>query len=179
MTCQVDAFEDLAELFTARAHWPRAAKIAVLADMECLGDIRMVGFMLRIIADPAQDDGLRMHVLRWFRCGNCAPAERRRVARAIQQIASESGAHGLRLHAVLALAQFADLQDVQEGLGGLMLDQNEPLDLRYCAFTSLEKAGLTPECRALLDRLADDTKLGPCARKALSLWGTCEHMLAT
>jgi hypothetical protein len=43
-----------------------------------------------------------------------------------------------------------------------------PLDLRYCAFTSLERAGETPQVANLLRRIALDDALGPSARNLLA-----------
>jgi hypothetical protein len=151
---------------------PAASKIDILIGLEYLGDLRIVGFLLQVLADPSEDDEVRIHALKWFRCGNCAPEDRRRVANAIRQIAADRSNPPIRLHAVLALAEFSDLEEVQATLGALVLDCNEPVDLRYCAFTSLERAGLTVKSRTVLRQLTGDTVLGPCACSALSLWRT-------
>jgi len=55
-------------------------------------------------------------------------------------------------------------------LGGLALDPDELIDLRYSAFTSLQRAGPTAECVALVQQLSADETLGGCARSLLSLW---------
>jgi hypothetical protein len=41
----------------------------------------------------------------------------------------------------LALAGFTDLEGVVAALGSLALDTAEPIDLRYLAFTSLQRDG--------------------------------------
>jgi HEAT repeat protein len=92
------------------------------------------------------------------------------VARAIIQILEDGSNPDLRLHAALALAEFTDVEAVAHVLGSLALEVTEPLDLRYSAFTSLERAGPTPECVALLRQLVADETLGRSARSLLSMW---------
>ena len=57
------------------------------------------------------------------------------------------------------------------GLSACMVDaEEESIDLRYAAFTSLERAGPTPECVALLRQLSNNETLGPSSRSVLSAW---------
>lgn len=76
----------------------------------------------------------------------------------------------LRLQAVLALAEFATIDGVPAALGGLALDPGETIDVRYSAFTSLQRAGPTAKCVAILRQLSADAMLGSSARSLLSLW---------
>ena len=55
-------------------------------------------------------------------------------------------------------------------LGSIALDLREPIDLRYSAFTSLERAGPVDECVEILRQLAVDEALGRSARSLLSTW---------
>jgi hypothetical protein len=74
------------------------------------------------------------------------------------------------MQAALALAVFTDIDGVATALGGIALDSDEPIDLRYSAFTSLQRAEPTPECIALFRQLWTDEPLGPSARSVLSSW---------
>jgi hypothetical protein len=76
----------------------------------------------------------------------------------------------LRLEAALALGEFTDISGVLSALGSLALEPQELLDLRYSAFTSLERAGPTPECVDLLRQLSNDELLGRSAHSALARW---------
>ena len=165
-----DDFERLTHKFRSRALSPPASKVDVLIDLEYLGDVRIVGVLLQVLANPLEDDEVRIHALEWLRCRQCTTTDRQGIAGAICEIASKNTNPAVRLHAVLALAGFADVEEVQATLGGITLDANESIDIRYCAFTSLEKAGLTPHCKDVLRQLSADTALGPCARHAMSLW---------
>ena len=85
-------------------------------------------------------------------------------------VLSDRSSPDLRLQAVLALAEFTNIDGVQATLGGLALDPGETIDVRYSAFTSLQRAGPTAECVAILRQLSADGMLGRSARSLLSLW---------
>jgi hypothetical protein len=70
----------------------------------------------------------------------------------------------------VALAEFTDVDGVPRALGRLTLERDESLDVRYSAFTSLERAGPTPECVAFLRELLSDDALGVSASTLMSLW---------
>src|SRR5229473_2157715 len=76
----------------------------------------------------------------------------------------------LRLQAALALGEFTDISGVLSALASLALEPEELLDLRYSAFTSLERAGPTPECLNVLRQLSNDEMLGSSAQSALARW---------
>ncbi|MGH2369966.1 MAG: hypothetical protein ACRDI2_17440, partial [Chloroflexota bacterium] len=80
----------------------------------------------------------------------------------------------LRLYAALVLGDFTDVRGVVAALGAVALDAEEPFDLRYNAFTSVQRAGPTAECVALLRALRRDATLGPSARSVLGVWGVAE-----
>jgi hypothetical protein len=50
------------------------------------------------------------------------------------------------------------------------MEPEESIDLRYSAFTSLERAGPTSECINLLRQLSNDEILGCTARSSLMRW---------
>jgi hypothetical protein len=166
----VNEFARLVGLYRTRVLASTGSKVEVLMDIEQLGDMRVVPFLLQVLADPCELRQVRMHALKWLRDGHFPPGDRPRVAEAIRQVVSDGSAESLRLQAVMALAEFADVDGVQATLGQVALDAGEAIELRYCAFTSLERAGLTSESVALLQMLSADGVLGSCARHALSLW---------
>ena len=55
-------------------------------------------------------------------------------------------------------------------LAAVSLAGDESIDLRYAAFTSVERAGPTPESVAILRQMAGDDTLGDAARSVLSAW---------
>jgi hypothetical protein len=142
----------------------------VLLDLERLRDPRIVPFLLHVLSDRQEPAEVRIHVLKRLRNGTLAKELRPTVAHAIAQVVADRTSPDLRLHAALALAEFTDVDGVPATLGSLALDASEPLDLRYSAFTSLERAGPTPKCVALLRQLSADETLGPSARSLLSTW---------
>ena len=100
-----------------------------------------------------------------------APEERLLVAPVLGRLLQREHKLELRLQAALALGEFADVGGVVAGLGTLALASDEPIDLRYSAFTSVQRAGPTPECVALFRSLSQDETFGPAALDVLALWG--------
>jgi len=167
---QMDEIAQLMKAYESRAAASVESKLGVLIDLEALRDPRIVPFLLRVLADRREPTEVRIHVLKRLRNGRLSPENRPLVAAAILQVVSDRSSPDLRLQASLALGEFTDIEGVPTRLGGLALDSEEPIDLRYSAFTALQRAGSTPECVALLRELTRDGTLGRSARSLLSLW---------
>ena len=150
------------------------AKLDMLMDLERLRDERVVLFLLEVLQDPREAPEVRMHVLKRLRDGRpdgpLTVDERAAVARALCKLMLHRSGLDLRLQATVALGEFTDIPGVAGALGSLALAPEELLDLRYSAFTSLERAGPTRECIHLLGQLSNDEVLGCSARSALARW---------
>jgi hypothetical protein len=167
----MDDLEQLIQAFSARgAVKSPAAKLDVLMDLERLRDGRVVSFLVRVLGDPGEPSEVRMHALKRLRNGPLTADERSTVARALAELMLHGSSVDLRLQAALALGEFTDIQGVLSALGSLAMEPHELLDLRYSAFTSLERAGSTPECVHLLRQLSNDEMLGRSAQSALARW---------
>jgi hypothetical protein len=165
----VDEVERLMHVFSALgAMASAAAKLDVLLDLERLRDRRVVFFLLRLLGDPSQPAEVRVHVLKRLRNGPLTADDRVTVAGALRQLLSSGSSLDLRLQAALALGEFTEIAGVLPALGALALEPHESIDLRYAAFTSLERAGPTTECVNLLRQLSNDEILGDSARGALA-----------
>jgi hypothetical protein len=163
--------ERLIQAFSARgAMNSPVAKLDVLMDLERLRDKRVVPFLLEVLRNPDEAVEVRMHVLKRLRNGPPAADGRSIVAEALGELMSNGVSVDLRLEAALALGEFADIPGVPTALGHLALEPQELLDLRYSAFTSLERAGPTLESVNLLRELSNDEILGRSARSALARW---------
>jgi HEAT repeat protein len=167
---RMDDVERLIEAFGARARWSVLSKLDVLMELERLSDARIVPFLMNVLADRREPTEVRIHVLKRLRNGRLQPAHRQSIAEAILQVVSDHSSPDLRLQAALALAEFTDIDGVPAALGGLALDPDETIDVRYFAFASLQRAGPTTECVALLSQLSADEVLGRSARSVLSSW---------
>ena len=166
----MDEAERLIAAFRARATAPVRAKLDALLDLERLPHTRIVPFLLEVLADGQEPTPVRIHVLRRLRNGRLTPGDRPAVAEAILPVLSDRSSSDLRLQAALALAEFTDIDGVPTALGSLARDAAEPIDLRYSAFTSLQRAGPTPECVGLLRQLLTDEALGRSTRRVLAMW---------
>src|SRR5260221_6799774 len=166
----MDDVERLIEAFRARSTRSVLSKLDALLDLEQLDDPRIVPFLLHVLADQREPTEVRIHVLMQLRNGRLQPGDRRSVAEAVFMVLSDRSSPDLRLQAVLALAEFTNIDGVPATLGSLVLDPGETIDVRYSAFTSLQRAGPTPECVTLLWELTTDELLGRSSRSVLSSW---------
>jgi hypothetical protein len=171
----MDEVERLIRVYSRRgALHSTAAKLDVLMDLERLPDERVVAFLLHVLKEPTEPSEVRMHVLRRLRDGRrdqpLTPEERSAVAAALCELMVRGCSLELRLQGAVALGEFTDVPGVASALGSLALAPQELLDLRYSAFTSLERAGPTCECIRLLRQLSTDEVLGRSAQSALARW---------
>jgi PBS lyase HEAT-like repeat len=162
--------ERLIESFSAQSSAPVYRKLDVLLDLEQLRDPQCVPFLLKVLRDRKEPLEVRMRVIRLLRLVRCPGEARTAVGRELSEVLLEHGSSDLRVAAALTLAEFTELSGVASALGSVALDPTEALDLRYSAFTSLERVGPTPDCAALLQQLAHDEALGPSARSLLARW---------
>ena len=161
----IAAFSDLGAASSA------PTKLDILMDLERLDDPRIVPFLVEVLADENQPMEVRTHLVRRLRNGRQTPDERRFVAALLCRLLRQDGQLDLRLQSALALGDFTDVDGVVAALGTLALASDEPLDLRYSAFTSMQRAGPAPECVALLQELSRDETLGRAAVNVLAAWG--------
>jgi hypothetical protein len=146
------------------------AKRDLLLRIAQVEDPHIVPFLLAVVGDQNEPNEVRIDALRWLSDGPRLAAYRRPVADAIIRLLSDGTGLELRLQATLALAEVTDEEGVLTTLGRLVLNSAETIDVRYAAFTSLERGGPTPECIALLRLLARDETFGHSAQSLLVRW---------
>ena len=128
-------------------------------------------FLLSVLADPNESGEVRIYVVKQLRNGGGFWFPRTGLAWRKPWAASWPARRAnLRIQAALALADFTQIEDALSGLGAVALAEEESIDLRYAAFTSIERAGPTPEGVALVRQIARDETLGAAARSVLSAW---------
>jgi hypothetical protein len=147
------------------------ARLDTLLEIERVHGPRCLPYLLDVLDDPYEPAPVRIHVLRRLRNGRFPPECRAAIAEAILPLLVERGLTDLRLQALLSLADFTDIDSVLPSLGRLAVDAHEPIDIRYSAFTSLQRAGPTAECVEFLRQLATDEALGDSAQSVLAQWG--------
>jgi hypothetical protein len=149
---------------------PIQRKLNLLLEVDRYHDPRSVPFLVDTLGDPSEAVEIRIECIRRLRNGYLSPANRPEAAQALVEVLADAEHQDLRLEALLALGDFTDIPSVQTALGTLALRLSEPVDLRYTAFTSLERAGPMPLTIQLFRQLAADEILGPSARSVLRLW---------
>jgi hypothetical protein len=168
----MDEFDRLVSMYRMRASSSLKSKLDVLMDIEQVHDARAVSFLLDVVGDQHEIDEVRIHVVKRLRRGNglLARADRRLVARAVGEALADTSSVQLRLQAALTLGDFTEVDGVLPKLSAVSLARDESIDLRYAAFTSVERAGPTPECIGFMRQIAGDETLGDAARSVLSAW---------
>jgi hypothetical protein len=166
----MDELERLVDAYRLRASSSVKSKLAVLMDLEQIRDPRVVPFLLNVLGDRQEAEEVRVYVLKELRNGLLVRADRPRVAQAISDLLLDRSTVELRLQAALALGEFIEIKGVLSRLSAACLAHDESIDLRYAAFTSVERAGPTPECIAVLHHMLGDDILGSSARSVLSAW---------
>jgi hypothetical protein len=169
----MDELDRLVDAYRVRASSSSVrSRLDVLMDLERIRDRRVVPFLLTVLGDRKEADEVRVYLLKELRDGDglLVPADRLPVAQAIGAVLADRSNADLRLQAALALGGFTQIEGVLSMLSAVSLTEDESIDLRYAAFTSLERAGPTPECIALLRHISSDETLGSSARGVLSAW---------
>jgi hypothetical protein len=156
--------------FNARRSSSASSKLDALLDVEQLSDVRVMPFLLQLAIDIHELAEVRAHVIRGLRNHHVATSERASVGRAIGSILGDGSTADLRAQSVITLAEFTDVEGVTRMLGAVAQDDTNPLDLRYAAFMSLQRAGPRPECVDIVRQLALDETFGRSARRLLSTW---------
>lgn len=167
-----DELERLVEAYRMRASSSVASRMGVLMDFVRIRDPRVVPFLLEILTDRHEPEEVRMYVLTELRneSGLAVPADGPPVAHAIGDVLADQSTTDLRLQAALALGEFTHIDGVLARLGAVCLSQDDAIDIRYAAFTSLERAGPMSESISLMRVISADEALGTSARGILSAW---------
>jgi hypothetical protein len=161
----------LIELYLAEARAASVSrKLSLLMYLTRYRDPRVFALLLQVLAEGREPTQIRTYVLKSLRNGGLAQDYRERAAAAMVQVVADHGSLDLRIEAALALAWFTDISGVIAVLGRTFADRSEPLDLRYAAFTSLERAGPTTEGINVLRNMRADDMFGPTAQSTLDRW---------
>ena len=168
----MDELERLVDLYRTREASSARSKLDVLMDLERIRDPRVVAFLLRVLGDRQERDEVRIHIVRQLRndSGIVVPFDRPVVSRALVEVLSETSVDNLRVQAALVLGDFTEMECVLPALAALSLAHDQSIDLRYAAFTSIERAGPTPQSIAVMQQIALDDALGSAARSVLWAW---------
>jgi hypothetical protein len=168
--CVLCGLEALMEaLMSEAATLPLPARVEALERMDRLRDPRVVPFMLRLLANDSGPTKLRIHIVRLLRNGRLSTAERPQVANALIELLDRPVEARLKLQIVLALGEFTQVPGALEALGNVAA-ADEPVDVRYAAFTSIQRAGPQLAGVRILMQLLEDETLGPSIRALLREW---------
>lgn len=172
----MDNVARLIQAFGSRGKHDHVAwKLDILMDLGRSDDARVAPFLAAIAADAEEPTDVRLDALGRLREAAIRSGSldvRGIAANACLAVLPPPTPDRLRLHAALVLGDSIELTGVLTALGGLAQSASESIELRYNAFTSLQKAGPSSECLAILRTLTDDETLGQSALALLASWGS-------
>jgi hypothetical protein len=149
-------------------------KLDILVELGRLIDPRVVQFLVAVATDtedPIEPVEVRSEALSRLRDVARTPSDRLLAASAGMSALAAGSDSRLRLRAAIVLGDFVDVDGVLGALGALAAAERESTELRYNAYTSLQRAGPTPACMAVLRSLSDDETFGQSARALMISWG--------
>jgi hypothetical protein len=146
-------------------------KLDVLLDLGRLVDPRVVQFLAAVVTDVDEPPDVRSEALSCLRETAECPSDRVVAANAALAALAAGSDSRLRLRAAIVLGDFVGLEGVLSALGTVTTGEAEPTELRYTAYTSLQRAGPTTACLAILGSLAEDEMFGSSARSLMASWG--------
>jgi hypothetical protein len=165
-------FERLVSVYRMRATSAARSRLDVLLDLEGIRDPRVVPFLIEVLANRHESLDVRAYVVKRLRNRISLPTavDWPLVAKALCNVLVDEPNQDLRLQAALTLGDLHDVDGVLARLSTVSLAPDESIDLRYAAFTSIERAGPTPESIAFMRQLASDETMGDAARSLLRAW---------
>jgi hypothetical protein len=168
----VDEVDTRIQAFKSRGQRNQSLwKLDVLVDLGRLRDPRVVRFLAAVVGDTDEPLDVRSEALSRLRETAQSPGDRVLAARAgLAALAPESDSQ-LRLRAAIVLGDFVDDDGVLSALGALAAAESEPTELRYNAYTSLQRAGPVAACVDSLRSLRADEAFGPTASSLMASWG--------
>jgi hypothetical protein len=171
----MDEVDRLIQAFWSRGKRNQSLwKLDVLLDLGRLADPRLVGFLGAVANDADEPRDVRLEALSLLREAAQSRCDRRAAAGAGLAALGAASDGQVRLRAAIVLGDFLDVDEVLDALGAVAAADCEPTELRYNAYTSLQRAGPGPACVAILRSLADDETFGQSARALMASWGVGE-----
>jgi hypothetical protein len=158
-----------------------ASRLDVLMELERIRDPWGVPFLLRLLGDRQESADVRIHVVKQLRHGSglLVLADRPSVAQIIGDVLEDTSPEELRVQAALALGDFTRIDGVLSRLSAVALAGDASLDLRYAAFTSIERTGPAPESIAVLCQIGLSSKRSPTwqwLQRRARAWRACRFI---
>jgi hypothetical protein len=146
----------------------------VLALKEHMADPRVLSLFVAMIADPMTYDLARIECIKILHLWPPdSAAGRQEVGRTVAAVLRDDDDELVRQYAAMSLGPYAADAVVLAALADAVRDDDD-IDIRYNALTSIEEAGPNDRCIELLRQLADDPKLGTAATRRLGEWESQE-----
>ena len=119
-------------------------KPRIIEELGSDDDPRALKLIVQAASDEAEFDLARIAAFRVLELRRpTAPEERQEIAEVIARVVKNDSDNDVRNYAAIAAAYYTTVDDVAEQIIRILLDDGENSDLRWNAFTAVEKMGST------------------------------------
>lgn len=150
-------------------------KVDIVRRLENLTDERVLPFFMRVLASQQEYDLARIEILRILEVRRARDAhEGELIGKLIQRMLSSDPDDDVRNYAAMAISSYMDVKGSLEVVEGIIFNVEEEINLRWNAFTAVERMGPTREGELMLHRLLKDDQFKGSAQRVLSQWDSKE-----
>jgi hypothetical protein len=149
-------------------------KPQIIIELEDIDDERILPFFLEVLLNEREYDLARIETLQVLEVRNLSyprvQEEYDQVGQAIKQVLVNSTDHDVRNYAAMAIASYIETEGAFDLVEGILLDENEDIDLRYNAFAVIEGMGLKDSSMEVLKKLTQDPEFNKPSLRLLNEW---------
>jgi hypothetical protein len=148
-------------------------KVEIITDLEYMDDQRIMPFFLEIVSDENEYDLARIEVLKILRLKEPLEAETdEKIARILTNILSNSADDDVRIYAAMTASTYTGFVNLVEVLSTIIFDDQEDINLRWNAITSIEEMGDTEQSRRIMEKALPNNDFQDYAKRILNEWST-------
>lgn len=145
-------------------------KMTIIRSLEERDTPEVLTFFLQTVANPQEYDLARMEILKILRLYKSDEQQRQNIAQVLVTIVKEDQDDLVRSYAIMALRNYTGIEQVDDVVERVVTDEDEDEDLRFNAFSVLERIGPNERTRRLLQDLAEDEVLGSAVKRVRKTW---------
>jgi hypothetical protein len=129
-------------------------------------------FLSRLLADVDEPELVRLEAMKMLEYSLISEVDQYYVIGSIVLRILRTPEEGLlRDYAIIAAANFRDIEGMFDTVARILLDTDEEPDTRWNAFAFLRRVGDTRQGREVLSQLTHDSDFSSSSRELLASWG--------
>lgn len=150
----------------------RSKKPAIIKSLEeYASDVSVLAFMLQVASDRTELDLARIEALKVLEIRRpIAQREHERIAAVLKEILQSDKDDDVRSYAAIAAASYMAEKSLREEVTRVLGNKEEDRNLRWNAFTAIERMGRTAETVEIMRIIGEDPEFLDSARRILASW---------